>query len=166
MFTSLFLSHHVSQYSSPIYKSSCTTLLYHTVVHIQCTTLLYSKCTTLLANVPHFLFNVPWFYMFNVLHPYLLSLKHYFVSVYISLLYSKAAHFSGSLGRYFLSGSLLYNKAAHFFNEKRLTFKCLVHFKTLLCQYVYISFIHLSILKRPWICIYQSYLDYLQRLFT
>ena len=34
----------------PIYKSSCTTLLYHTVIHIQCTTLLYSKCTTLLYH--------------------------------------------------------------------------------------------------------------------
>ena len=104
--------------------------------------------------------------MFNVLHPYLLSLKHYFVSVYISLLYSKAAHFSGSLGRYFLSGSLLYNKAAHFLMKSGSPLNVLYISKTLLCQYVYISFIHLSVLKRPWICIYQSYLDYLQRLFT
>ena len=53
-----------------IFKYSCTTLLYHTVVHIHCTTFLYSKCTTLLANVLHFLFNVPHFYMFNVLPPF------------------------------------------------------------------------------------------------
>merc|ERR1712081_46512 len=97
--------------SSPIYNSSCTTLLYHTVVHIQCTTLLFSKCTTLLANVPHFLFNVPHFYIVKQLTfsgslshyflsgsflyvlcstpfplPYLLSLKQYFVDVYISFL--------------------------------------------------------------------------------
>ena len=48
--------------------------------------------------------------------------------------------------------------AAHFyiinqlsFNEKQLIFKCHVHLKTLLCQCVYLSFIHLFIPKRTWV---------------